>query len=300
MKNDEDIYSPFWDHLSALRKTFVRILAIIAAGCLLSFCFYEQLFQLLEKPLNQTPKAHQDGLIHQTLKRERILNTSSQALIYQNGGYSHMIGPGGYIDIDIPSAKHTQLVIMGPLEGMLIAFKICFWFGAVLTAPFWGYVLLQFLLPALKQQERALIPPFIGLSIVFLLVGFLFAYHLTIPLANEYLLVFNAGIGMNLWSLSHYIDYTVVFLLGHAIAFEFCLILLFLVHLRVIGIDLMVAWRRQMIVAAFVLGAILTPPDIFSQVMLAIPLIALYEVAILYARFRAIAQKRGNSIHSVP
>jgi sec-independent protein translocase protein TatC len=299
MKDHEDVYSTLWDHLSALRKTFVRILAIIAAGFLFSFCFYEQLFQLLERPLKQTPKTYQDGLIHQTLKRERILNPSSQALIYQIGGYSHMIGPGGYVDIDIPSGNDTQLVIMGPLDGMLIAFKICFWSGAVLTAPFWGFALLQFLLPALKQHEKTLILPFIGLSIAFLLLGFLFAYRLTIPLANKYLLAFNAGIGMNLWSLSHYIDYTVVLLLGHAIAFEFCLILLFLVHLRVIGIEMMIACRRQMIVAAFVLGAILTPPDIFSQVMLAIPLIALYEVAILYARFREVAQKRENNVQSV-
>lgn len=291
MLDNEESHGSFWDHLLALRITLVRVLAIVSAGCLLAFCFYEPLIQFLEKPLKQVPKTSHDGLVHQSLKRERILNPSSQVLIYQQGVYSHMIGPGSYIDIDVP-ADDTRLVIMGPLDGMLSAFKICLWSGAVITAPFWGFVFLQFLLPALKSQERALILPFMGLSIAFLSIGFLFAYHLTIPLANEYLLAFNAGIGMNLWSLSHYIDYTLILLLGHAIAFEFCLILLFLVHLRVIRVEQMTSWRRQMIVAAFILGAILTPPDIFSQVMLAIPLIALYEVAILYARFRMFRSNR--------
>ncbi len=288
MEDNEDSFSSLWGHLSVLRQTLIRILLIIIMGTAIAFCFYEVLFNFLTKPLKHIESMHQDGFVHQTIKRERVLNTSSQAMIFQSGGYSHMIGPGGYVDIDIPDDRH-QLVVIGPLEGMLAAFKVSFWSGAALTAPLWGYVLLQFIMPALKRREKALILPFVVLSAVFLCVGFLFAYHVTIPLANQYLLAFNTGLGMNLWSISQYLDYTAVLLLGHAIAFEFCLILLFLVHLRVIGVERMVSWRRQMIVAAFILGALLTPPDVFSQVMLAIPLIVLYEVAILYARFRALS-----------
>lgn len=294
MQDLDDVYSTFWDHLLDLRTTLIKILKILVVGFLLTFCFYEPLFKFLEKPLQYSEKIRQDGFVHQTMKRERILNPSTQALIYQTGNYSHMIGPGSYIDVDIPTTEN-RLIIMGPLDGMMIAFKICFWVGVALTAPFWGLVLLKFLLPALKQREKVLILPFIGLSLVFLSLGFAFAYQLTIPLANEYLVSFNAGIGMNLWSLSQYLDYTIVLLLGHATAFEFCLILLFLVHLRVIGVEQMVSWRRHMIVAAFVLGAILTPPDIFSQVMLAIPLIALYEAAILYARLRRMTNDATTS-----
>jgi sec-independent protein translocase protein TatC len=294
MGDFEETFSPFWDHLGALRQTFIKIFLCVLAGFILAFCFYEPLFAFLTKPIRQEAVLSSDGLIRKTLQRQRVHNPTEQPIIFQNGSHSHMIGPGSYVDIDLPSIDN-RLVIISPLDGMLTAFKLCFWTGLIVTAPFWCFTLLQFILPALKSYEKALILPFLGLSLLFLSLGFLFAYHITIPLANQYLEKFNAGIGVNLWSLSHYLDYTIVLLLGHSLAFEFCLIILFLVHMRVISVEQMISWRRRMIVAAFILGAILTPPDIFSQVMLAIPLIALYEIAILYARFRSIS----NHSHQV-
>lgn len=285
MSDLEESFSPFWDHLGALRQTFIRILLFVLVGFTIAFFFYEPLFALFPKPISQKAVIDSNGLVRQLLQRERLFNSTEQPVIYQNGTQSHMIGPGSYIDVDVPSIDN-RLIIISPLEGMLTTFKICFWVGLIISAPFWGFSLLQFILPALKSHERALILPFFALSILFLSLGFLFAYHVTIPLANQYLEAFNAGIGVNLWTLSHYVEYTLVLLLGHALAFEFCLVVLFLVHLRVITAQQMIGRRREVIVAAFILGAILTPPDIFSQVMLAIPLIALYEVAIIYARFR--------------
>lgn len=289
----DETQAPLWDHIEALRKTFVRILLVVAFGIILSFSFYENLFSLLTDPLKQADVITKEGLVTQTLRRERLLNTTTEEIVYREGRLQHIIAPGGYLDVDKP-VKENKLLILGPLEGMMTAFKISFWVGLVATSPIWCFYLIQFILPALKSQEKALIIPFVMMSLLFLSGGFFFAYQITIPLANGYLEAFNSGIGTNLWSLAQYLDYTVVLLLGHGLAFEFCLILLFLVHLRVITAEQMIRWRRHMIVAAFIVGAILTPPDIFSQVMLAVPLILFYEVAILYARLRAKGQQNIN------
>lgn len=287
MPDSKDAYSPLWDHVAALRQTLIRIFLFVSTGFVIAFCFHESLVDFLIQSINQPKIISHNGLVRQSLKRERIINRSSKELSFQQPDILHKIAPGGYIDIDVP-AEENQLIILDPLEGMTTVFKICFWTGLILTAPFWGYCLLQFILPALKANERVLIVPFLSLSLLFLSCGFFFALYMTIPLANQFLMAFNANIGLNFWSLSQYMDYTLVLLLGHALAFELCLIILFLVHMRVIHTSQMIAWRRYVIVIAFIIGAIMTPPDVLSQVMLAIPLIILYEIAILYARFRAV------------
>jgi sec-independent protein translocase protein TatC len=108
----------------------------------------------------------------------------------------------------------------------------------------------------------------------------------TIPAANSYLLLFNANLGLNLWTLSNYLDYTFLLLIGNGIAFEIGLILLFLVHLGVVSAEFLASKRRHFIVIAFILAALLTPPEVMSQILLAIPLIGLFEASIFYAKLR--------------
>lgn len=164
--------------------------------------------------------------------------------------------------------------------------------GIVISSPIWMYWLLQFIAPALRSYERNLVAPFFLLSLTFLTLGLLFAFFVAIPFANQYLTAFNAGLGDNLWTLPHYIDYTVLLLLAHALAFELCVLVLFLVHYGIFSSRAMIAKRKGVIISIFILSAVLTPPDVFTQLMLAIPLIVFYEVAILYAHLK---EKRGFS-----
>jgi len=189
--------------------------------------------------------------------------------------------------------RETQLVVLGPAEGIMATFRVAFWFGLVATSPAWIYQILRFILPGLNSSEKQFILPFFILSMGFLAAGLSLAYFITIPLANNYLQAFNQGIGTNLWSLSNYIDYTIILLLGNALAFEFCIILLFLVHFRKLTVGSLRAARRYVIVAIFIAAAILTPPDILSQLMLAFPLICLYELAVIYAKILNRRKRRG-------
>jgi len=182
--------------------------------------------------------------------------------------------------------EHCHLVMLAPTDGLVMVLKTCFWVGIVISSPIWMYCLLQFIAPALRSHERNVVAPFFLLSLAFLILGLLFAFFVAIPFANQYLNAFNAGLGKNLWTLPHYIDYTLLLLLANALAFELCVIVLFLVHYGIFSSQDMIAKRKAVIIGIFILAAVLTPPDVFTQMMLAIPLIAFYEVAILYSHLK--------------
>jgi sec-independent protein translocase protein TatC len=208
--------------------------------------------------------------------------------------FTYRIQPGQFIEYSIP-VSNPSLFILSPLEGILAAFKVCFWAALSLTSPIWIFVLIRFMAPGLRKEEKALFLPFFFLSLLFMGGGMGTAHLITIPLANHYLEWFNAGMGQNLWSVSHYIDYTFVLFVGHALACELALLLLFLVHFRVLTAEWLITKRRYMIVIAFILGALLTPPDVVTQLLLALPLMGIYELAILYAKIRAYRHKRKCS-----
>jgi sec-independent protein translocase protein TatC len=180
------------------------------------------------------------------------------------------------------------LIVLGPLDGFLTALKTSFWVGLVATSPLWTFSIMRFIAPALQPKERRWMFPFVAFSIVFMSLGFAFSYFITIPLANEFLSSFNEEIGINMWTLSSYLDYTLILLLSNALAFEISVFLLFLVHYGAISATKLSKLRKYAIVAIFILSAILTPPDIFTQLMLAIPLMIIYELAILYAKIRTL------------
>lgn len=179
-----------------------------------------------------------------------------------------------------------NLVLLTPLEGIQVLFKVCFLVGLLGSSPFWIGLLLFFFLPALYKEEKRLVFPFLVISFLFLTLGVGFGFFVTLPLANRYLYELNQELGNNFWSLSSYIDYALAVLLASGFIFELCVVLFFLVHQDLITSQFLSSKRRHAIILAFILAAILTPPDILSQVLLALPLICLYECILMYARLK--------------
>lgn len=291
MTKNNDV-GTFGDHLEELRYTLIRVILAVALGFCVSLLFHRPIFEFLTNPLtvkNQisTPNG---TLQRQTLKRERIVNPHGHIVNYIQNNTVYAIPPMDYVDIDIPQTS-DKLLILSPTEGITTIIKVCLWTGFLISSPIWLFFIAQFISPALYQQEKNLLFTFIFYSLLFLMLGTSFAFFVTIPIANQYLYAVNSSIGENFWSLGQYLDYTVFLLIANALAFESCVIILFLIKLNFLMASTMVQYRRHAIVLAFILGAILTPPDILTQVMLAIPLIVLYELMILYAKLR---EKRKN------
>lgn len=295
-----------WQHLNALRATLISILYTLGAGIALSLLFYPTLLDWVAMPL--IPVNNHIAIYE--IKQQQIVNRGNSTLdftlpasdfsvlsaspeVVQHSPTSFSLPAGSSLQVAIYQSP-TSLNLFTPFEGMHTMLKICFWTGLVASSPFWLYLSAKFIAPALTFNERKLFAPFMVLSVIFMGAGALFAYLVTIPLANQLLSSFNATIGTNLWSFGAYVDYTLLLMLASCLAFEIALLLFFLVHIGWITPDWMKKKRRQMILAAFIVGAILTPPDVLTQIMLALPLIGLYELALLYGRLR---QPALSSVH---
>lgn len=213
---------------------------------------------------------------------ERLLSKSDTVAEEKSGKY--LLPPGSFIEVSHTTAKKPALI--APLEGISTILKISFWISLIATSPFWLFLSFLFVAPALEQKRKKLFPPFFFLSILFFLAGISFGYCVTLPISNSYLYGFNEEIGMNLWSLSHYVDYVLILLFASGLSFELALLLFFLVHIAFLTPETMRSQRRGAILLSFILGALLTPPDILTQFLVAIPLIIFYELAILYGEIR--------------
>ncbi|MEC7840214.1 MAG: twin-arginine translocase subunit TatC [Chlamydiota bacterium] len=275
-------HASFWDHVDALRDTFIKILITISVGSFVAFIcspiIYSSLIDpSLEKSL--TP------LSEIKLERVRITNNSkSTQTVNISSNQIKKLPPGASVDVWKEQKKNLQ--ILSPTEGMITTFKLALWIGIVATSPIWLYQLLSFILPALHSDEKRVVFPIFTSSILLFSLGLLFCHSVTLPIANEYLANFNEQIGLNTWSLDNYVNYSIILMLGNGLAFEGIAILFCLVHWRIIGSQGMKEKRKHFAVGAFILAAIVTPPDIFTQAMLAIPLILLYELSIYYAMIR--------------
>lgn len=296
-KSEESVDS-LWNHFDELRTVIIRILSIMGVGLILTLFFYPTIFSIITKPLKTIETI--SSVEREEIKLERIRNSSHKAIDFSLPQNSRVIKKSTNVTVISPSLlrlapgesveletirPQTQLAIFNPIDGMIACFKVCASVAAVVTSPCWLCIILQFIVPGLNKSERVLIAPFIGLSFVFLAAGLMFAYFVTLPLSNVFLWTFNNEIGVNIWSLASYLDYTLFIMLANALAFEISLILFFLVHFQIISEESMAARRKHMIVVVLILSAILTPPDVASQLLLAIPLAGLYELAIFYARF---------------
>lgn len=301
----------FWEHVIELRRTFIAAFAIILIGIATSLFFYQELLNFFILPLS---KQTEELAVH-PLALKRIENTTGNDIIYRLSHDTSIISsefpllgkrerhisipPGKSITL-AHKRKNSNLVLLGPLEGITTTLKVCFWTGIVITSPFWLYLVLSFIAPAFNASRRHLAIGFLAISLVFLFSGFLFAYCITLPLANQYLLAFSSSLGENLWSLQRYIDYTLLLLLANGLAFELSLVLFFLVHIGILTEEMMRSKRRHAIVAAFILAAVLTPPDVLTQILLAIPMLVFYELAILYAKQKPLSWQERAELFPSP
>lgn len=180
-----------------------------------------------------------------------------------------------------------RLVLLGPTEGFQVVLKVALWSGITLSLPYLFTLALSYLRPALKTKERRLAHLFILISTAFLIASAFFCFYLSLPLANQALLEFNRSLGENLWGLSSYIDFLLFMLFAHAITFEIGGALLFLIAVGVIPYKMLEGKRRHAIVFSLILGALLTPPDVLTQLLVAVPLYLFFEAAILAGKIKS-------------
>jgi len=174
-----------------------------------------------------------------------------------------------------------ELVLIAVTEGFQVQIKIAFIGGLVLASPIILWHAIAFVLPALRGGERRVFWPLFISSVLLFVLGIVFAYLVVLDLALQFLLVhFSVGLNQML-SAGKYLSFLISFLLPFGIIFEIPIMVLILTKMNVITPAVLRQKRRYVIIGIFIIAAVLTPPDVVSQVLLALPMLLLYEVGVL-------------------
>jgi sec-independent protein translocase protein TatC len=189
------------------------------------------------------------------------------------------------------SGIETEVVLITatPLDAFLVQLRMALLIGFVLTLPFCLWCIWGFISPGLNSQERRLGLWAVSAGTLFFLAGGVFAYQM-LALVLTFLVRFNPENVQSMWHIREYMSFAFRLLLAFGVLFELPVVMVLAVRVGVVGTATLARIRPYAIVGVFLLAAILTPPDIFSQIMLALPLLLLYELGLLVAR---VVEKRG-------
>ncbi|MBF0313129.1 MAG: twin-arginine translocase subunit TatC [Oligoflexia bacterium] len=190
------------------------------------------------------------------------------------------------------------MVFTRPAEAFFVRIKLSFYLGLILSIPLIFYQLWGFVSPALKVSERRHVRWLLPLASLLFFAGMLFAYFVVLPVGMNFLLSYQSDGLKALISVNSYISFVGMLLLSFGVVAEMPLIIIFLAMVGIVDDQVLVKKRGVVVVGIFLLAAILTPgPDIFSQLLMAIPMLILFELSIMVTRLRFIKKARFN--HSV-
>ncbi len=182
--------------------------------------------------------------------------------------------------------KDGKMIVTDVTGSFFVPMKVTLLVAFVLALPFVLYQLWAFVAPGLYQHEKKLIVPLVSSSYLLFLGGMAFTYWVVFPMLFRVIAHYNAPLGAQMSTdINHYLDFALTMFLAFGLTFEVPLAVVLCVRMGVLTIAKLKQIRPYVIVGAFVISAIVTPPDVFSQLVLAIPLILLYEAGILAARF---------------
>ena len=216
------------------------------------------------------------------------------------GSGSHNIADLVYLFLQAPLAERqevSRMIFTGLHEGFFTQVKVAFFVSISITFPLMLLQIWKFVAPGLYKNERQAIYPFLLATPVLFALGAAMVYYIVIPLAWDFFLSFEVQGGEGALPIevepriSEYLSLVMRLMFAFGLSFELPVILLLLVRAGLMTADGLASKRKYAILFAFIAAAILTPPDVISQVLLAIPVIMLYELSILGAR---LIQKRSR------
>ncbi|MBW2094983.1 MAG: twin-arginine translocase subunit TatC [Deltaproteobacteria bacterium] len=177
-----------------------------------------------------------------------------------------------------------RLIFTNLPEMFITYLKVSLIAGILLAAPFIFYELWLFIAPGLYQREKRYVIPFVLFSTILFVGGSLFGYFVVFPFGFKFFLGFSNEYVKALPSVKQYFSFSIKLLFAFGVVFELPVVVFFLTKMGIVTSDFLKKQRKYAILLTFVIAAILTPPDVATQCMMAGPLIILYEISILISR----------------
>jgi sec-independent protein translocase protein TatC len=243
MTEERLIEATLEEHISELKSRIIKCIVIFIVFCSLSLYFADSVYNFLSLPLIKV--MHQDNIAR-------------------------------------------KLIFTGLTEGFMTHMRLSLFMGFALSFPYIIYQLYQFIAPGLYRNEKKLILPFVFSAVILSFIGMAIAYFLVAPVACKFFIGFEGIINYNNHNIpivlearvSEYLSTIIQLLVSFSIVFQMPILLIMLGKVGILSVDTLIKYRRHAIVINFIFSAIITPPDVISQIMLAIPMIVLYEVSI--------------------
>lgn len=181
--------------------------------------------------------------------------------------------------------KGPNLIFLDPAAPFISSLHLAFFGGLLLAAPLVFYFVAQFVVPALKRKEKKYFSRAFGVGVGLFLLGVCFCYFGIMPFALRAAEAYSnwMGVAMPEWRAETYFSFVTKFMLGMGLGFEMPVILLALVKIGILDYRKLASMRRYMIIVNLLLGAVLTTPEVLTQVLMAVPLQILYECAVWIA-----------------
>jgi sec-independent protein translocase protein TatC len=196
---------------------------------------------------------------------------------------------------------HGSTMIATDVTGtFLVPLKVTLMAAFLIALPYVLWQAWAFVAPGLYQHEKRLVMPVLVSSCLFFLFGMSFAYFFVFPIAFGFFAGYApAGVQM-MTDIDKYLSFVLTMFMAFGITFETPVIVVVLVRMRVVTLEKLRSFRPYVIVGAFVVGAVFTPPDVISQSLLAVPLWLLYELGLVLARFVSTTAPQASAEETEP
>lgn len=178
--------------------------------------------------------------------------------------------------------EHTMLSLITPTEGFIVRLKIALIAGLFVSSGWIFYQLWRFIAEGLYPNEKKMVLPVAFFSTICFISGAVFAWFVQ-PFAIDFFLSFSSPLVENMWSLGKTVDFILRMFLAFGVVFELPVIIYFLARFGIVTPEILRKYRRHAYVIVLIAAAVITPPDVFTQVVLALPMVVLYEFSIFLA-----------------
>ena len=309
----------FLEHLEDLR--WVLIKSGVAAGVAMLVCLLAGNYavRVLEWPLSRAPMKSSKA---QTLRvffgtnhlgdfavstnepmaalagTNRVVHVQISPLTV---GTNQVLGITAGPETEVLPREHLpiQIINLSPAGSFVVATKVAFYGGLVISAPFIFYFVAQFVFPALKMREKKYVYRGLGFGAGLFMLGVCFCYFILMPVALAASVQYSDWLGFSAyqWRAEDYIGFVCKFMLGMGIGFELPVVVLTLVKIGVLNYRILAAGRRYVIVISAVLGAILTTPEVITQILMAVPLYLLYEITVWIAWYWERQERKREALN---